>query len=247
MIFSGIRVKTFGRRGNVSAKYLKLAGELEQMIEEIGHNKLIPSERKLADMHGLSRMTVRKAIDHLIKRNKLYRIQNKGTYTTDEKLFKDMDAFVGFTREVEKAGGIPSTELIEYSLRPAGDGVAKKLEISPDAYVYKVVRLRKKNGIPLMIDESYFPRDIIPLSETVVKKSIYEHIQDELNLTMVKAKQKLRATFASAEYQKYLKIGSAFPVIHLELTGFLKDGRIFEYTNSYKNSERYELVIMSNL
>lgn len=217
------------------------------MIEDIGHNKLIPSERNLAQTHGLSRMTVRKAIDHLIKKNKLYRVQNKGTFTTDEKLFKDMDAFVGFTREVENAGGVPSTELIEYSLRPAGNFVAGKLEISPDAHVYKVVRLRKKNGIPLMIDESYFPSDIVPLSESIVKKSIYAYIQEDLKLTMVKARQKLRATFTSEQYQKYLEIGPAFPVIHLELTGFLKDGRIFEYTNSYKNSERYELVIMSNL
>lgn len=231
----------------MKAKYLRLADELERMIEEVGHNKLIPSERKLAEKHGLSRMTVRKAIDHLIRKNKLYRVENKGTFTTDEKLFKDMDAFVGFTREVENAGGIPSTELIEYSLRPAGRLIAGKLQISPEAHVYKVVRLRKKNGVPLMIDESYFPSDLVPLSESIVKRSIYEYIQDELNLTMVKAKQKLRATFANEHYQKYLEIGPAFPVIHLELTGFLKDGRIFEYTNSYKNSERYELVIMSNL
>ena len=231
----------------MKAKYLRLADELERKIDTIGHNKLIPSERKLAEKYGLSRMTVRKAIDYLIRKNKLYRIQNKGTFTTDEKLFKDMDAFVGFTREVENAGGVPSTELIEYSLRPAGKFVAEKLEISPDAHVYKVVRLRKKNGIPLMVDESYFPRDIVPMNENIVKESIYAYIQDELNLAMVKAKQKLRATFTSEQYQKYLEIGPAFPVIHLELTGFLKDGRVFEYTNSYKNSERYELVIMSNL
>jgi DNA-binding GntR family transcriptional regulator len=214
-------------------KYLRLADDLETMIESKGHNQLIPSKRSLAKVHGLSRMTVRKAIDHLIKKNKLYRIPNKGTYTMDEKLFKDMDTFIGFTREVRNAGGIPSTELIEYNMRPAGEFVAGKLDIRSQDYVYKVIRLRKKNDVPLR--------------EDITKRSIYAFIKNELKLNMVRTHQKLKATFASYAYQKLLEIEETFPVIHLELTGFLDDGRTFEYTNSYKNSERYELVIISNL
>lgn len=228
-------------------KYLKLVEELEKLIERKGHNQLMPSERTLASMYGLSRMTVRKAIDTLVQRNRLYRVQHKGTYTADEKLFKDMDAFIGFTREVENAGGKPSTDLIEYSLMPADEFVATRLNITPGEYVYKVIRLRKKNNVPLMVDESYFPKAIIPLSETIAKHSIYAYIQDVLKLNMARARQRLRATFASETYQKYLEIGDNFPVIQLELTGFLADGRIFEYTNSYKNSERYDLVITSQL
>lgn len=226
-------------------KYIKLVEALEAMIDRTGHNEMIPSERELARKYGMSRMTVRKAIDHLVDKHKLYRVRNKGTYTADEKLYKKMDSFVGFTREVKEAGGVPSTELIEYSLKAAGDVIADKLRIDPEDKVYKVIRLRKKNGVPLMIDESYFPKDIIPLTEDVVKESVYDYIRNTLKLNITQAKQKIYATFASETYQKYLDIGPYTPVIHLELTGYLKEGRIFEYTNSYKNSERYELVITS--
>ncbi len=228
-------------------KYLTLVEAIERLIDKKGHNQLMPSERKLAQMYGVSRMTVRKAIDNLVNRNKLYRVRYKGTYTTDKKLLKDMDAFIGFTREVENAGGKPSTDLIEYSLLPADDFIASKLNIAPGAYVYKVIRLRKKNNVPLMVDESYFPKSVVPLNETIAKQSIYAYIQNELKLNMVRAHQRLRATFASETYQKYLQIGENFPVIHLELTGFLADGKVFEYTNSYKNSERYDLVITSQI
>ncbi|MFW5913871.1 MAG: GntR family transcriptional regulator [Bacillota bacterium] len=226
-------------------KYLELVEALEVMIDQLGHNEMIPSERELAKRYEMSRMTVRKAVDYLVNKNKLYRIRNKGTFTADEKLYKRMDSFVGFTREVKEAGGIPSTELIEYSLKAAGEDIARKLRISPEDKVYKVIRLRKKNGVPLMIDESYFPKDIVPLSEDVVKESVYDYIQTTLKLNIAQAKQKIFATFASETYQKYLEIGPYTPVIHLELTGYLDDGRVFEYTNSYKNSERYELVITS--
>ncbi|MFW6298549.1 MAG: GntR family transcriptional regulator [Bacillota bacterium] len=226
-------------------KYLELVEALEAMIDQLGHNEMIPSERDLSKRFGMSRMTVRKAVDYLVERNKLYRVRNKGTFTADEKLYKRMDSFVGFTREVREAGGVPSTELIEYSLKAAGDKIAQKLQIDPEDKVYKVIRLRKKNGVPLMIDESYFPKAIVPLSETVVKESVYDYIQTTLKLSIAQAKQKIFATFASETYQKYLEIGPYTPVIHLELTGYLSDGRIFEYTNSYKNSERYELVITS--
>lgn len=226
-------------------KYIELVEALETMIDRLGHNEMIPSERELARQYGMSRMTVRKAIDHLVDKHKLYRIRNKGTFTADEKLYKKMDSFVGFTREVKEAGGVPSTELIEYSLKSAGDEIAEKLRIDPEDKVYKVIRLRRKNGVPLMIDESYFPKDIIPLTEEVVKGSVYDYIQNTLKLNITQAKQKIYATFASETYQKYLDIGPYTPVIHLELTGYLKEGRIFEYTNSYKNSERYELVITS--
>lgn len=228
-------------------KYLTLVEAIERLIDKKGHNQLMPSERKLAQMYGVSRMTVRKAIDNLVNRNKLYRVRYKGTYTTDKKLLKDMDAFIGFTREVENAGGKPSTDLIEYSLLPADDFIASKLNIAPGAYVYKVIRLRKKNNVPLMVDESYFPKSVVPLNETIAKQSIYAYIQNELKLNMVRAHQRLRATFASETYQEYLQIGENFPVIHLELTGFLADGKVFEYTNSYKNSERYDLVITSQI
>ena len=225
---------------------MELVDAIDAMTDRMGHNEMIPSERELAKRYDMSRMTVRKAIDYLVDKNKLYRIKNKGTYTTDEKLYKKMDAFVGFTREVKEAGGVPSTELIEFSLRAAGEDVAKKLHIEPTDKVYKVIRLRKKNDLPLMIDESYFPKDIIPLTEEVVKSSVYDYIQNTLALDIAHAKQKIYATFASETYQHYLDINPYTPVIHLELTGYLKDGRVFEYTNSFKNSERYDLVINSS-
>lgn len=234
------------KRGIMSAKYLELADALEKRIEAMGHNKSLPSERELAIEFDVSRMTIRKTIDYLVDKNKLYRVPHVGTFTTDKKLYKKMDVFLGFSREVEQAGGEASTKLLEYSLIPASKKIAVKLKIEEGAYVYKVTRLRKKNQVPLIIDESYFPKDLIPLSEKVVEGSIYKYIQEELKLDMAFADQKLLATFCQEAYRSYLDVDEKTPIMYVELTGYLEDGRIFEYSESYKHSMRYELVIRSH-
>ncbi len=226
-------------------KYLQLVDILETMIQQLGQNEMIPSERTLSERYNMSRMTVRKAINHLVQQNKLYRVRNVGTFTTDEKLYKKMDVFKGFTKEVRTAGGIPSSALIEYGLLPADEKVAANLNIKEGDSVYKVIRLRKKNGKPIMVDESYFPKAIIPLSEDIVSGSIYEYIHETLGLQIVTANQRFRATFAKPLYQKYLEIDPNTPVMHVEITALLKDGRVFEYTNSYINTRRYELISKS--
>ena len=229
----------------MEAKYHELALALETTIEALGFNAPIPSERILAQEYNVSRMTIRKAIDQLVKDNKLYRVPYVGTFTTDKKLYKKMDAFTGFTNEVLEAGGIPTTILLEYSLLSADTTVASALGIDVGKQVYKVIRLRKKNNVPLIIDESYFPKAMVPLNESIVETSIYSYIQDELKLKIVSADQKLKATFCETKYLKYLEIDAQTPIMYVELTGYLEDGRVFEFSKSYKRSDRYELVLRS--
>ncbi len=231
--------------GLMKPKYMTLVEALESMIQSMGKNEMIPSERVLAKEHNLSRMTVRKAIDYLVDQNKLYRVNKVGTFTTDEKLYKKVDAFSGFTNEVRRAGGEPSSELIEYSLQAANKHIAANLGIKEGDLIYKVIRLRKKNGVPIMIDEAHFPQAIIPLNEQVVTGSIYDYIQNTLGLKIVTANQRFKATFAKKEYQKYLEIDELTPVIRTELHVYLEDGRIFEFNHGYINTDRYEIVSKS--
>ncbi|MFP4287032.1 MAG: GntR family transcriptional regulator [Candidatus Izemoplasmataceae bacterium] len=226
-------------------KYLELADLLSKQIENMGHNEAIPSERELSKLYDVSRMTARKAVEYLVEQKKVYRVKNVGTFTTDKKLYKDLDMFTGFTKEVEASGAKVQNVLIEYSLIKAPKKIADKLHIDEGELVYKIVRLRKKNNVPLIIDESYFPKDLVPLSEKVVEGSIYKYIQEKLELKMVGAHQKLVATFAKEAYLDYLEVDALTPIMYVELTGYLEDGRIFEYSESYKNSDRYELIVKS--
>ncbi len=229
----------------LTPKYMTLVRELERLIESLGSNELIPSERELAVRYNLSRMTVRKAIDYLVAQRKLYRVKKVGTFTTDERLYKHMHHFKGFTKEVEAAGGKASNRLIEYTLKPAVQPLATYLGIQEKDLVYRVVRLRMKNDTPIFIDESHFPKNIVPLDEEIVEGSIYDYIRNTLGHSIMTARQRFRATFPKEEYQHYLEVDAWTPVMHVETIAHLEDGRIFEYTNSYIDTQRYELVSTS--
>jgi DNA-binding GntR family transcriptional regulator len=196
-------------------------------------------------MLDASRITIRRALEHLEETQCIYRVANVGIFKADNVLYKPLDVFTGFTSEVEKAGGTVKNTLIEFSLMRASKQIASQLRIEEGAYIYKVVRVRKKNNVPLIIDESYFPKDLIPLDETIVNGSIYHYIHSTLNLKMAKATQHFKAIFAEEAYQPYLNVDENTPVLFVSLVGYLVDGRIFEYTKSYKNTKAYNLVLTS--
>ncbi len=228
-------------------KYEWLVYKLEEMMAEMSHNEKLPSERDLSVQFSMSRMTVRKAMDVLISQNKVYAIPSVGVFTADKRLYKSMTDLVGFTKEVETQGGVVSNDLVEFRLMHANQTIANKLEINEGDDVYKVVRLRKKNNVPLILDEAYFPKAIIPLSKEEAKGSIYHYIQTTLGLKPAEAKQYIKAVFVNQTYADCLEVDTKTPLLYVEITARLEDGRVYEFTRSYKNSESYDLVIESRV
>lgn len=227
------------------SKVNHIVNTLEVIIKTKQPGERLPSERTLSETLDVSRMTIRRALDQLEADQRIYRVANVGIFKADNVLYKPLDVFTGFTSEVEKAGGAVKNTLIEFSLQRASKSIASHLRIEEGTYIYKVVRVRKKNNVPLILDESYFPKDIIPLDETVVSGSIYHYIQSTLKLKMAKATQHFKAVFADKSYQPYLNVDENTPVLFVGLVGYLADGRIFEYTKSYKNTKAYNLVLTS--
>ncbi len=226
-------------------KYEIVIDEIEKLIEQQEVNSLIPSERILSESLNISRMTVRKAVQILVNRGKLYRVNNVGTFISDTKLYKVVNTLVGFTSEVESSGGTVENEILEYSYIPASEVVSAKLQITEGSMVHKVIRIRKRDGVAIMIDTSFFPADIISMDVDIAKGSIYTHITEELGLKISSAIQEIKAAFLPKQFEGILNIKPGEPTIFVELVGYLASGRIYEYANSYKDQNKYELVIQS--
>ncbi len=226
-------------------KYEIVIEEIEKLIRTQEVNSLIPSERVLSESLDISRMTVRKAVQILVNQGKLYRVNNVGTFIADTKLYKVVNSLVGFTTEVKDSGATVENEILEYSFKPANEVVSAKLQIAEGDMIHKVVRVRKRDGVPIMVDTSYFPADIIKLDSDVVKGSIYKHITENLGLQISSAIQEIRAEFLPEKFKGTLNIKENEPTIYVELVGYLSNGRIYEYANSYKDQNKYELVIQS--
>lgn len=224
-------------------KYVQVRLALLEIIENTRSNERVPSERELAEMCDVSRMTARKAILELENEGLLFNKGKKGVFVSDKRLKEAMSVHAGFTQEILRQNAVPRTDVIDFKELEADETLAGKLGIDAGDLVYNVQRIRYKNDVPVIYDNSFFPADVVVgLTREIATDSVYKYIMEELNLKMAVAEERVRAKMPTTEFEKIVQNDSGKPVVTFEITGLLEDGRVFEYTRACKNPFEYELV-----
>jgi GntR family transcriptional regulator len=226
-------------------KYLQVISYLEHLILKQSAHHMIPSERTLSEHLLISRMTIRKAIDLLVSQGKLYRIQHKGTFISEQKLFKVYNTMSGFSDEVTSSGSSVQTDVIVFEIMASSAEIALKLNLAQGHLVYHVKRLRKKDDIPMIIEDAYMPVDLFELTKEDATHSIYQTIRKKQKVPMSSSIQEIKAILVDEETSRYLKMQVGEPTISTVYTSYLENGRIFEYVQTIKNQHHYELIVQS--
>jgi len=226
-------------------KYLQVVHYIETLIESSKAHTLIPSERTLSQNLSISRMTIRKAIEMMVSQGKLYRIQHKGTFISEHKLYKVFNTMSGFTDEVMASGGKVTTDVLIFEVIKAPEDILYRLNLSEDVLVYHIKRLRKKDDIPMILEDAYMPYDLCVLSLDDAKESIYHAIRNKVFVSMSSSIQQIKAILVDLETSKYLNMQVGEPTIETTYTSYLENGRIFEYVKTIKNQHHYELIVQS--
>ena len=101
---------------------------------------------------------------------------------------------------------------------------------------YKVVRTRSLDGEKLEYDVSYFDRRIVPfLSKEISQKSIYEYLENELNLKISHSRREIKFRYATSEEKEHMDLKNYEMVVVIETYAYLSNGSLFEYgTISYR-------------
>ncbi|MCI1832451.1 MAG: GntR family transcriptional regulator [Bifidobacterium sp.] len=119
----------------------------------------IPAEPALCEAYGVSRITVRKAINELVEDGYLLKKQGKGTFVRRHVIDRKIEYVMGFTESLEKAGYRASSEVLERRTIPADKRLAEQLDVGCGDDVLYIQRLRKGDGMPVMLENNYFPAD----------------------------------------------------------------------------------------
>ncbi|WP_263264163.1 GntR family transcriptional regulator [Pseudomonas sp. RIT-PI-S] len=139
---------------------------LLEMLErpEFGPNERIPAERDLAEHLGVSRMTLRKALQTLIDRGVLERRGNRGTFVAAPGVERPLNTLArkGIAEVVEQAGARPGSRLLYFEQTPASAGVAKRLGIGEGDTLLAIRRLRTVDQKPFCVETSYIPAARVP-------------------------------------------------------------------------------------
>jgi GntR family transcriptional regulator len=143
-------------------KYSQLRELLLELIEsELAPDAPIPSERELAQGHGLSRMTVRQAVSQLVSQGHLYRVHGRGTFVARPTIQIRL-ALTSFTEDMRRLGLQPGAVTLAAARIQAGEEVGRHLGLPATAEVHTLERLRTADGVPMAIERTHLPADLTP-------------------------------------------------------------------------------------
>lgn len=209
--------------------------------QELRPNDKLPNERELGDQYGVSKMTVKKALDMLSEEGLIYKKQGSGTYVMglsqeqlesySNKSNEPSGQLQGFT-ENHKGKNI-STQVIEFAIVSPSPKIAQKLQIDRDQFIYKILRVRCLDGKPAILEETYMPINLIPgLKMSHVQNSIYVYITKTLKYKIHSSHVDIWVTKADKYQSEILEIPVGDPVPTVEQVALLDNGLPFEYSIS---------------
>src|SRR5881409_3835005 len=111
------------------------------LIEQLGVGDAIPSERQLSTDLAMSRLTVRVALDDLVREGYLIRRRGSGTFVSEPKIAQEL-TMTSFTEDMKRRGMVPSSKTLELHVGPACARLGRLLNVSPSEPVVVITRLR---------------------------------------------------------------------------------------------------------
>ena len=135
-----------------------LAGEITDGDLKVGDQ--LPTEDSLIARFGVSRITVRRAIQNLVSRGLVEIRRGKGTFVVAPKITQDLTELSGFVEDMHAVGRKPTARVLGREIVPADATVAAQLALTRGERVVRIRRVRLANGIPLSFDETFLPLEI---------------------------------------------------------------------------------------
>ncbi len=214
--------------------YYQLSQELERMIRDgdVLPGDRIDTEVELAAKLGLSRPTVRQAIQDLVNRGLLVRRRGVGTQVLHSQMRRSVELTSLFD-DLTEAKHSPTTTVLSLSIKPADEKLAEELRIPVGDRVLNLKRLRLMDGRPLAIMRNWLPASLLTTTkEELETAGLYELLRNNgINLRI--ANQRIGAASATAAEARLLGVKQGTALLVMERTAFDDTGRVVE-TSSHK-------------
>ncbi|EJW19992.1 GntR family transcriptional regulator [Paenibacillus alvei] len=229
--------------GSTQVKYLAIYQKIKQQIldGEYKINEKIPSSPILAEKFGVASLTIKKALDLLVRDGYIIRRRGSGTVVQDwhqQEKARMIQTLIG-TKAVY--GSEVESKIIEFAIIGADETMARKLGIAAGDFIYKIIRLRIIHGIPTIMEHTWMPISVIPgVDVTVLEQSIYSHIQNKLGLQVGTSIVRVKGIRPDDREKQFLDVTDQDYLMRVEQVAYLTDGRTFEYSYADHLPETFE-------
>lgn len=202
---------------------------------------MVPSESQLCSQYGVSRSTVRQALNQLAEKNLIIRRRGKGSFISNPKYQRSLNHLYSFTEDMLAMGFKPRSEILESSIINPSDDIVKQLELpNKESKVFKMTRLRIANDEALLIETSHIPLYLCPDidKEDFSNTSLYSVLQNKYSLNLHRAFETYESIKLNKESAALLNCKSSSCAFSIQRIAYLDTGIPFELTNSIVRSDR---------
>jgi len=202
-------------------RYATIEEELRQRIDhgEIRPGEPFPTEMTLCKDYGVSRHTIRRALEALERSGLIYRRQGLGTFVTRPPLVtQPLGGFYTFVDSVAEQGHEPHSVILERTVIPASSESAERLQINLNAPIVRLVRKRLADDVPLALETAEVPLTVCPDLATIDlgDESLYEFVEAHTTLLISGAAETIRPALLSREDAELLGVPVNSPAFDVQ-------------------------------
>jgi GntR family transcriptional regulator len=232
------------QNGRANGSKQELARDaLLDLVDDLGVGAAIPPERRLAAELGVSRPTLRAAIEELVREGLLLRRHGSGTYVAEPKIALPL-TMTSFSDDMRQRGMRPDSRVLSFTEEAAGAKLGARLKISPVERTWAIRRLRLADDETMAIEFLHVPRRIAP---TLTRRdleghSFYDLLSQRYGISVAAGTQTIEPTVTNDEEAAVLGVPVHAPAFLFERTSTSDQGEVVEFVRSIYRGDRYRLV-----
>jgi GntR family transcriptional regulator len=203
----------------------------------------LPNETKIAERFGVSKITVRQALQILAEQGYIRREHGRGTFVARRKFDEGPRELTSFTEEMRRHDLTAASLVLSQYETEADTRVADALALPLHSAVFVLKRVRLADGEPMSVQTAHIPAAFVPGLEVTEDVSLYEVLQSRYHLYPARARETYFASLADPAAAKLLNVSPGSPVFGVERVTMLPNERPFEFVQSTVRGDRYTIVL----
>jgi GntR family transcriptional regulator len=219
--------------------YFQIAEQLRHAVEagQLTPGTRLATELELAKKLGVSRPTMRKAMEYLLGQGLVVRQRGAGTRVVSPKVLRCLE-LTSLYDDLVNNGQRPTTQVLSNAVQPASADVAEALQVAKGTLVVAVVRLRSAMGQPIAVMTNVVPAARLTVTTAELRSHGLYQLMRRAGISLDSANQVIGARTATLEESRLLGEPKGAPVLTMRRTAF-ENKTVVEYGNHIYCAERY--------
>jgi GntR family transcriptional regulator len=232
--------------------YLKVQQDIEREMREgaWAPPAALPSEHELSQFYGVSRATIRQALQRLATRGLIYRQAGRGSFALPRKPSVHLNRYISFTDDLTARGHVPGSRLIAVAVVPAEGLAAGGLGLAHGTPVMRLTRVRLADGVPVAYGNSYLRYDLVAGMEndglSSPTFSLHAYLKSRFGIELVKSFATLLPALATETIAPLIEQPVGAPIFEMRSQNFSENDQVVEYAHDFFRPDYFVIELRSS-